>query len=75
MSDLAKAEDICGSVYLYDIDFEAAKANAIIGNKYNNAEGAKSKWEYRAVQKIEDALQGADFVVISILWTEYCSSI
>ena len=67
MSDLVSNEDMSGQVDLYDIDFEAAKANEIIGNKYNNAEGAKSKWEYRAVQKIEDALQGADFVVISIL--------
>ena len=28
MSDLAGAEDLSGSVYLYDIDFEAAKAKA-----------------------------------------------
>ena len=33
MSDLAKAEDISGDVYLYDIDFVAAKNNEIIGNR------------------------------------------
>ena len=32
MSDLAKAEDMSGEVYLYDIDFNAAKNNEIIGN-------------------------------------------
>ena len=31
MSDLAVQKDISGSVYLYDIDFEAAKNNEIIG--------------------------------------------
>ena len=67
MSDLASAEDLSGSVYLYDIDLEAAKNNEIIGNKFNSAEGAKSKWSYKAVETIDEALTGADFVIISIL--------
>lgn len=67
MSDLASCDDISGSVYLYDIDFQAAKDNEIIGNKYKEAEGAKSIWDYKAVEKIEEALTGADFVIISIL--------
>ncbi|MBE7012246.1 MAG: alpha-glucosidase/alpha-galactosidase [Ruminococcaceae bacterium] len=67
MSDLATAGDMNGDVYLYDIDFEAAKANEIIGNKYNDAEGAVSKWNYKAVETIGEALTGANFVVISIL--------
>jgi len=67
MSDLATAGDMSGSVYLYDIDLEAAKANEIIGNKFNNLEEAVSKWNYHAVETIEEALTGADFVVISIL--------
>jgi len=67
MSDLATAGDMSGSVYLYDIDLEAAKANEIIGNKFNNLEEAVSKWNYYAVETIEEALTGADFVVISIL--------
>ena len=67
MSDLATAGDMSGDVYLYDIDFEAAKANEVIGNKYNDAEGAVSKWNYKAVETIGEALTGADFVVISIL--------
>ena len=67
MSDLASASDISGQVFLYDIDFEAAKANEIIGNKFNDAEGAKSVWGYKAVETIGEALTGADFVIISIL--------
>lgn len=67
MSDLAKAEDICGSVYLYDIDFEAAKNNEKIGNSVKECEGCKSVWEYKATKTIKEALDGADFVIISIL--------
>ena len=67
MSDLAVAGDLSGYVDLYDIDFEAAYSNEIIGNKANDAEGAKSKWTYKAVKTIGEALTGANFVVISIL--------
>ena len=67
MSDLALSEDISGEVYLYDIDNEASKANEIIGNMYNNCDGAKSKWSYKAVETAKETLTGADFVIISIL--------
>ncbi len=67
MSDLASAEDLSGCVDLYDIDFEAATHNEIIGNKFNNAEGARSRWIYKAKKTIGEALTGADFVIISIL--------
>ncbi len=67
MSDLGQAGDICGTVALYDIDFEAAKRNEIIGNKSNDAEGCKSVWNYKAVKTIGEALTGADFVIISIM--------
>lgn len=67
MSDLASAEDISGEVYLYDIDFEAARHNEIIGNKYNGTEGSRSEWKYKAVETIGEALSGSDFVIISIL--------
>ena len=66
MSDLAACDDISGDVYLYDIDLEAAKNNEIIGNKFNTAEGAKSTWNYHAAETIGEALQGANFIVISI---------
>lgn len=67
MSDLVSADDISGEVRLYDIDKDAAKRNEIIGNKYNNAEGAKSHWDYVVKDSLKDALTGADFVIISIL--------
>ena len=44
MSDLAVADDISGSVYLYDIDYDAAKANEIIGNTVKNSKGAVTDW-------------------------------
>ncbi len=67
MSDLAATEEMSGDVYLYDIDFEAAGHNEIIGNMFNSCEGAKSKWNYHAVKTPKEALTDADFVVISIL--------
>ncbi len=67
MSDLIAAPDINGTVCLYDIDKEAAEKNRVIGEKYNDAEGAKSVWHYALADTLDEALQGADFVVISIL--------
>lgn len=67
MSDLAAADDISGEVYLYDIDQKAAYCNEIIGNKFNEAKGARSKWNYKAVESIGGALKDADFVIISIM--------
>ncbi|MCH5185210.1 MAG: alpha-glucosidase/alpha-galactosidase [Oscillospiraceae bacterium] len=67
MSDLVSQEDMSGSVYLYDIDCDAAKNNEIIGNKSSLADGAKSRWEYVAAQTVGEALTGADFTVLSIL--------
>ena len=67
MSDLVSAGDISGEVALYDIDYEAAQHNEIIGNMYNSAEGACTHWDYKATKTIGEALTGANFVVISIL--------
>ena len=67
MSDLASCDDISGDVYLYDIDFDSAKNNEIIGNKFNGLEDAKSVWNYHAVETAKEAMTGADFVIISIL--------
>lgn len=66
MSDLVIEKDITGNINLYDIDFEAAKRNEIIGNKLNDAEGANTVWKYTAVKSLEAALSNANFVVISI---------
>lgn len=67
MNDLAMESEIGGSIRLYDIDFESAKKNAVIGNNLSSREDVVGKWEYTAFENIGDALTGADFVVISIL--------
>lgn len=67
MSDLASQDILSGTVRLYDIDREAAAANEIIGNRVKDVEGAKSAWNYIACDSLQEALTGADFVVISIL--------
>jgi len=67
MSDLAMEENMSGTVRLYDIDFNAAKDNETIGNSLYNMDEVKGKWKYEAVRTLEEALSGADFVIISIL--------
>lgn len=67
MSDLASEEQLSGTVKLYDIDHEAAKANAIIGNSLKGREDVVGHWNYEQVGSLKEALIGADFVVISIL--------
>lgn len=67
MTDLSMESAISGTIRLYDIDNEAAKANEIIGNRLNAREDAVGKWDYRTCGSLEEALTGADFVVISIL--------
>lgn len=67
MTDLALDPDLSGVVRLYDIDHEAAEANEKIGNAMSEQSDALGKWEYRTCDTYEEALSGADFVVISIL--------
>lgn len=67
MSDLALEPDISGTVALYDTEYIAAKNNAEIGNRIVRDFPEASRWHYVAEEKIENALTGADFVVISIL--------
>ena len=67
MSDLISCDKMSGEVWLYDIDYDAAKANEIIGNKFNDVKGAKTHWGYKAVETIGEALTDANVVIISIL--------
>ncbi len=62
MNDLARTTDMAGTVYLYDIDFDAARNNEIIGKRFPG-----ESWEYKAVKTAEEAMTDADFVIISIL--------
>ncbi|MBE5776927.1 MAG: alpha-glucosidase/alpha-galactosidase [Clostridiales bacterium] len=67
MKDLAMDGDMCGTVHLYDIDHAAAQNNTLIGNRLSMNPQVKSRWQYQAEAALEDALTGADFVIISIL--------
>ncbi len=66
MRDLACCSDLCGEIRLYDIDFESAQVNEQLGNWLQTQAGVLSKWHYRAVEKLEQALANADFVFIAI---------
>ena len=67
MTDLALEPELGGVIRLYDIDRDAAKNNEIIGNRVSAHPGARGKWKYAVSATIEEALDGADFVIISIL--------
>ena len=67
MSDLYLEEALSGTVRLYDIDRDAAKANEKIGNRMFSCEEAKGKWNFLTADTLEEGLRGADFVIISIL--------
>lgn len=67
MTDLSLDEQVSGNIILYDIDQEAAHNNEIIGDSLLEDPDRKGKWQYRTAASLEEALTGADFVVISIL--------
>lgn len=67
MKDLAMDPDMEGTVRLYDIDHAAAGRNEIIGNRISAHKDAKSNWCYVVAESLQEALTGADFIVISIL--------
>ncbi len=67
MSDLALEKKLSGTVKLYDIDYNAAYKNEIIGNRLYDREDVAGKWKYKAVKTMEEALIGSDFVIISVL--------
>jgi galacturan 1,4-alpha-galacturonidase len=66
MGDLAICPDLGGAVLLYDIDFAAAYLNAALGNWITLQPGSVANWRYQAVETLEQALCGADFVIVSI---------
>jgi alpha-galactosidase len=66
MNDLALCADLSGEVRLYDIDYPAAKLNERLGNWLQTQPGVIGNWSYQAVEQIDQALRGADFVFISI---------
>ena len=67
MRDLALEPALGGTIVLYDINKEAAKANEVIGNGITKRPEAVGKWKYVVADTLAEALTGSDFVVISIL--------
>lgn len=67
MKDLAMDGDMEGEVRLYDIDKAAAEKNKIIGERISAHPEARARWRYSVSESLQEALSGADFVVISIL--------
>lgn len=66
MQDLTFEKELSGVIELYDIQPEAAKTNELIGaalmEKYN-----KGRWRFHANASLQEALEGSDFVFVSIL--------
>ena len=67
MQDLALDPDLGGEVRLYDIDAPKAERNKIIGNAIQAKPEAVSSFKYTVSKTPEEALTGADFVLMSIL--------
>jgi alpha-galactosidase len=66
MQDLVFAKDISGSIELYDIKPDDALSNEKIGNDLFDKHNP-GLWKFRANPSLPDALNGADFVLVSIL--------
>jgi alpha-galactosidase len=66
MSDLALCADLAGEVRLFDIDVRAAEANVAVGNALFSHPDARTSFRVRAVRSAQEALEGSDFVVLSI---------
>ena len=54
MRDLALEPALGGTIVLYDIDKEAAKANEIIGNGISEREEAVGKWKYIVADTLKE---------------------
>ncbi len=66
MTDLALCPDLTGQVALYDIDIESAQLNERLGNGLQDHPAVVSRWRYVTVPTLDEALRGAEFVVLSI---------
>ncbi|GAB1484109.1 alpha-glucosidase/alpha-galactosidase [Treponema sp.] len=66
IKDLAFEKEIEGTICLYDTQLEAAQANEAIGKQVMD-EYNRGRWHFKAEASLQKALEGSDFVVISIL--------
>ncbi len=66
MKDLATCPHMTGEIRLYDIDHDMAVCNARFGNWLQDHPDAVSRWHYRVVASLKEALRDVDFVFLSI---------
>ena len=66
MQDLAFEREISGIVELYDIKHEDSQTNEAIGNRLMEKHNP-GRWKFHANLSLPSALNGSDFVIVSIL--------
>ncbi len=66
MADLALCPQLSGELVLYDIDYAAARQNVELARGIFDHPDARTSFAVRAEEKLEDALKGADLVMIAI---------
>ncbi len=66
MKDLCFEKETAGTIRLYDLNMEAARANEALGNRILE-ENNPGRWKFVAEPSLQKALEGSDFVIISIL--------
>jgi len=66
MKDLALNPSTEGSLTLYDIDYQAAVNNVLVAERVFRLNHAKDRFVVNAEKNIDKALEGKDFVIISI---------
>ncbi|MDR2501420.1 MAG: alpha-glucosidase/alpha-galactosidase [Treponema sp.] len=66
MQDLCFEQELAGTIELYDIEHEDAQTNEAIGNALMAAYNP-GRWRFHANPSLGGALDGSDFVFVSIL--------
>ena len=66
LTELALSPKLTGQLDLYDINPVAAKRNVAVAEALFARPEAKTHFKVRTVNRLADALRGADFVMISI---------
>jgi len=66
MQDLVFEKEISGTIELYDINPQDSETNAIIGNRLMEDNNVPN-WKFNANRSLANALDGSDFVFVSIL--------
>jgi alpha-galactosidase len=66
ITELALTPRLAGQIDLYDLNHAAAERNVAVAARIYARPEAVTRFTVRAVRRLADALQGADFVVLSI---------